>query len=289
MRNLKIVLPNGSLWQRLVMYLAVAGYPVRDPDRTGFCCSVNGIDFFQVDRRMVPAFVAQAFDAGITGHDLHLASGIRGLCEVGQLCFSRATDQPTRWVLARKAGFRRKKGQAVTIACELPRLASILLRRASLPFSYRVIRIDGSEEQYVKEGLSDMVLVVTETTRSIRENSLEIVPGCENLLQSTPRVLARKNLPVSKEEALADFVTAMRGVVGASAVAMLTFDIPAKVPVADLKLPSAVAPTDFNLTRPGWKAYETCISPSDFGRVSRRLKRFGAKAIAMQRLEGYID
>jgi len=287
--NPQCVLPNGSLWQRLVMYLAIAGYPVRDPDRTGFCCSVNSIDFFQADRRMIPAFIAASFDAGITGHDLHLASGVTGLRESTTLCFSRVSDQPTRWVLARKAGFRRRKGQVVRIACELPHLASILLRRTALPFPYRVLRIDGSEEQCVKYGLSDMVLVVTETGSSIRANSLEIVPGCENLLESTPRILVRKNLSANKEEILADFVTAMKGVVEASLVVMLTFDIPADVSLKDLKLPSSVSPTVSDLAKSGWKACETCIPRSAFGHIARRLKRFGAKGIAMQCLEGYVD
>ena len=62
------------------------------------------------------------------------------------------------------------------VACELPRLAEILLSRTDLPVDRQVVRIDGSEEMCVKYGIADAVLVVTETGRSIRENGLEILP-----------------------------------------------------------------------------------------------------------------
>ncbi len=287
MKTLRMIVPNGSLWQRLAMYLAIAGYTLREPDRTGFCGCANGVEFFQADRRMIPGFVEVAFDAGITGYDLLLASGIKGLREVANLCFSRASDRPSCWVLARRKGFRRR-GKTVTIACELPRLATILLRRRQPPFRYRIVRIDGSEELCVKERLADMALVVTESGTSIRANSLEIVPGFENLLASTPRILARRKLPVAKEEALLALSTALFGVVGASDVVMLTFDISTDVDIEAISLPSAVAPTVTRLTREGWNACQTCIPRSAFGRVSMKLKKLDARAIAMQRIEGYL-
>ena len=65
-----------------------------------------------------------------------------------------------------------------------------------------MIRIDGSEEMCVKYGIADAVLVVTETGRSIRENGLEILPGCDSLLVSKPEIRALPHLPAAKEESL---------------------------------------------------------------------------------------
>lgn len=87
--SLKFVIPSGSLSAKLRGYLEIAGYPVREPDRTGFCGKVGDVAFFQLDRRMVPHFINTGkFDAGITGYDLFLASRAKELREVAELNFS---------------------------------------------------------------------------------------------------------------------------------------------------------------------------------------------------------
>ena len=69
---LKFILPNGSLGPAFRKYLEPE-YVIPQPDRTGFCGTVNGIDFYQLDRRTIPRFLeTEYFDAGITGSDLLL-------------------------------------------------------------------------------------------------------------------------------------------------------------------------------------------------------------------------
>lgn len=307
MKTIRFVIPNGSLSTKLIQYLEIAGYHINSPDRCGFCGKVNGIEFYQLDRRMVPLFLENGFEAGITGYDLFLASGVKNLLSVAELTFARKTEQSSRWVLVRRKGITKIPG-TIKIACELPDLARILIEKVeenSLQSeltgddSYlmlkirkgysKFIRIDGSEEQVVSSGLADMALLVTETGTSINANGLEIFPGCENLLVSTPRVLSRSDLEVDQNEKLQALVCALQAVIGAKTYVMVSFDIGMEVEIEKLNLPSSVAPTVSPLTDPEWKAGEICIPRSDFGEVTRKLRKAGAKSIGMRDIQGYMQ
>jgi len=287
---MRFAVPNGSLWDRLCMHLATAGYPLRPPDRTGLCGEADGIQFHQLDRRMIPSFMETGmFDAGLTGLDLWENSGVHdGLRVIDRFSFSRTTDQPSRWVLATRKGAALDR-RPVRVACELPRLAEILLAKTDLPQDRRVIRIDGSEEMCVKYGIADAVLVVTETGRSIRENGLEILPGCDSLLVSKPEIRALPHLPAAKEESLQALSLALQAVVSAQAFITVAFDIPASVDLSALSLSASVAPTVSPLTDPLWKACEICIPRSLFGPTLVRLKAAGARGIVMNDTQGYLE
>ncbi len=288
--KLRFAVPNGSLWDRLCMHLATAGYPLRSPDRTGLCGEADGIQFHQLDRRMIPSFMETGmFDAGLTGLDLWENSGMQdGLRVIDQFAFSRSTDQPSRWVLATRKGADLDL-RPVRVACELPRLAEILLAKTDLPVDRRVIRIDGSEEMCVKYGIADAVLVVTETGRSIRENGLEILPGCDSLLVSKPEIRALPHLAAAKEESLQALSLALQAVVSGQAFITVAFDIPVAVDLSALSLPASVAPTVSPLTDALWNACEICIPRSLFGPTLVRLKRAGARGIVMNDTQGYLE
>lgn len=290
--NLKFVIPNGSLSAKLRNYLAIAGYPVGEPDRTGFCGKVERIYFYQLDRRMVPHFInTSLFQAGITGLDLLIASGLeKKLTCFAELSFSRATNRPTRWVLVCRNGFdwRPFKRHPARIACELPGLAKRLLKNVNLPFKYKIEKIEGSEEQCVFSGLAEFAVIVTETGGSIEANNLEIFPDCEQLLVSTPRVIARKDLDLEQEENLLALTCALQSVVAAEAYVMVVFDFPSEVELSRLGLPADVSPTISPLLKSGWKAGQICVQRSKIGMVTANLSRVGAKSIDIIGLQGHF-
>ncbi len=292
--NLKFALPNGSLSEKLRGYLNTAGYPVVEANRTGFCGKVGKIEFYQLDRRMVPHFIDVGYcQAGITGYDLWLASRASNLRSVGELNFSRSTNQPTRWVLVAKKGFAPAdfNDKPARIACELPELARKLLEKKHLPFKYILNEIDGSEEQCVASGLCDLAIIVTETGGSIVANGLEIFPGCEELLVSTPRIFAldREKFTDEQEEELQAVSSALQSVVGAQAYVVVVFNFPAEVEIAQLGLHVSVSPTISPLSDPKWRAVEICIPRGDIGVSTLKLKRAGAKSINIVGLEGHLE
>jgi phosphoribosyl-AMP cyclohydrolase len=286
MENLKFLLPNGSLSERLQMYLRRAGFTIAAPDRRGYCGTSGGIEFYQLDRRMVPRFIASGtFDAGITGQDLYLESDTV-LQEIAELPFARASDGPSRWVLARKAGWI-DDGSPVRIACELPRFAALALAQAKLPFRYEILRIDGSEEACVTRGLADMVLVVTESGRSLEANKLDIVPGCDCLFRSVPAIYARA-IELSKRTLLAGLQWALLSVIGDERRAMVTFNIRTGIDLATLALPADKAPSVFPLADPAWQAVAVCIRADEYAGVLAKIKIAGAQGIVYQEIQGHL-
>ncbi|MFA7286825.1 MAG: hypothetical protein WC052_04175 [Patescibacteria group bacterium] len=289
MDPLKLVLCNGSLSASLRVYLGRAGYDIGKADRRGYCgTSTDGsIEFWERDRRMVPYLVAGGYDAGITGLDLTLNSCVQGLRQIAGLCFSRATNNPTRWVLASK-GTCDLSG-SLRIGCELENLPALLLPACPYPIrDYQVVKLEGNEEMAIEEGLCDLILVVTETGSTLQALSLTILPGCERLLVSVPQIIAKGNLCDEKEEALQALSFALTAVIGGSAHVMLTFDIP-KFALSSLQLPGEVAPTVSPLLREGWCAVQICIDRSDIGKVGRLVELAGGRAIVAQDILAYSD
>lgn len=284
---LRFIIPTGSLADAVRTYLRLAGYDVPMPDRRGFCGVVNGVEFWQLDRRTIPKFLATGkYDAGITGRDLLIESGVRNLDEYCALNFSRSSEQPTRWVLAKRADKHFPSHRRVTIGCELPRFAAHILQDKD--FGYRIVPISGSEEQCVRDGIVDMILVVTESGSSLTANSLDIVPGCECLFESTPVIVARPTLDDQDRCDLLSLAAALRSTVGAKRRVMVFFDIKNSVDLEALELPCSVAPTVTSLTDDQWRSCTVCIPISEQGRVLVQLESAGARGIVVIAVQGYI-
>lgn len=284
---LKFILPTGSLAHAVRTLLKTAGYDVPEPDRRGYCGVVNGIEFHQLDRRTVPNFLMTGkYDAGITGRDLLIASCVYHLKEICTLQFSRSSNCSTRWVLAKREGFN-AEGEVV-IGCELPHFAEKILESATLPFPYRVVPIYGSEEQCVRDGIVHMILVITETGKSLTTNGLVIVDGCDMLFESMPVIVARWDFPDTEWPALKALSAALRSALGARQKVMVVCDIPSSVDIPVLALPSVIAPTIAPLTEQGWCSCTICISVSEQGRVLSTLEDAGARGIVVVPVQGYL-
>src|SRR5881392_1937339 len=99
---LRFGLPKGSLQDATVQKMAKAGYNIQVSSRS----YLPYVDDEELDIRLIRAqeigrYVAKGFlDAGITGHDWIMENGVsRKVHEVCEFVFSKASRQPTRWVL----------------------------------------------------------------------------------------------------------------------------------------------------------------------------------------------
>ncbi len=285
-----IVLPSGSLSERLRMYLAKAGYDIDKPNRRGICggsCNGKAV-FIERDRRMVARHVAGKYDAGITGLDLLINSGLQHVLRtVADLCFSRKTDQPARWVAVTSPASQCTG--TVRIGCELPGvdeyvkpsiLASLQGKQNAEVLPVHV-QLEGNEEMAIEEDFCDVVLVVTETGITLRETGLFPLSGCESLLVSVTQIIAKPKLPPEKEEALQEIRFALGAVIGAATRVMMKADLPTEK-VHGLQLPAEVSPTVASLDVEGWSAVEICIPRSDIGAIGLKLERACARAIVVQ-------
>lgn len=287
---MNFVIPKkSSLSSSVRRFLRLAGYPLGDGDIDGV--DVKYTRFFEADRRDIPRLIARgAFDAGITGYDLYLNSG-EDLRSVEKFCFSRSTLQPARWVLASRKEWAPDSKKPSVIVTELPDLAKRILSKTHITFPYIIERINGTEEKWVADGIADCVFVVTETGGSIKRHGLEILPGCEELLVSTPRIFSQKDLSSHKEVNLRNLVFALKSVVGGDQYVMITFMIREKRwPI--LGLPSAVTPSvkappkKYRGKKP-MVSVEICVPHVDYSHVGRMIEIAGGKAIVMQFIQGY--
>src|SRR5205809_6429339 len=100
-RKLRLGLPKGSLQAATIEKMAKAGFNVQVSSRS----YVPYVDDDEMEIRLIRAqevsrYVEHGYlDCGITGHDWVMENG-SDVHEVGEFLFSKATRQPTRWVLA---------------------------------------------------------------------------------------------------------------------------------------------------------------------------------------------
>ncbi len=288
---LKVAVCNGSLGPRLIEFLRAGGYQLKEPDRTGSLGTSNGIEFVQVDRRMVPEFVFKGdFDAGITGSDILFSSSCTHMGVLGEFNFSRVGDTPTQWVLAARPGWQSLRGE-VRIGCELPSLARRIFppNNTIITNPFSIVRIEGSEEMCVRHGIVDMALLVTETGASIEACGLEIVKG--GLYESRPCLFAKSeacDAASANRQALDNLNLTLQAVVGASQFAMVTFNLPANVDISTLSLPCDTAPTINPTSDPGWVEVTICMPRSKFPDTVGSLKAAGATGIALLPVTGHL-
>lgn len=217
-------------------------------------------------------------DCGITGKDW-IAENRADVEVICDLAYSRASTNPTRWVLVVPEDSPIKTVadlEGKRIATESVGLTNDFLKskgvNAEVEFSW------GATEVKVPE-LVDAIVDVTETGSSLRANKLRIV---DTLMESFPQFVANKSSyqdPWKKEKIdriamLLNAAQAARDVVG----------LKMNVPSDDLeklleKLPALRNPTISKLADENWVAIETVLEESVVRTLIPELKSLGAEGI----------
>lgn len=280
--RLKLGLPKGSLQDATLEKFAKAGWNITVSSRS----YEPYVDDPELQVRLIRAqeigrYVALGYlDAGLTGFDWIQENGVaHQVHEVGEFVFSKATRQPTRWVLAVPEespiqSVRDLEGRR--IATEVVGLTKRWLRqhqvKAEVEFSW------GATEVKARE-LVDAIVDVTETGSSLRANKLRIV---ETLLTSTPRLIANREAWQDpwRRRKIETVALLLRGAIEAEAKVGLKMNIRE----GDLKgllqsLPALRNPTISSLSQSGWVAVETVIDEAVVRELIPQLKAAGAEGI----------
>ncbi len=277
---LRLALPKGSLEEPTLELFRKAGYQISGASRS----YRPGIDDPELEIRLLRAqeigrYVDHGFvDGGITGRDwvVENEADVVPLCD---LPYSRATANPTRWVLVvpEQSPIRSVQDlQGKRIATEAVGLTRKFLAErgvtAEIEFSW------GATEVKVPE-LVDAIVDITETGNSLRANKLRIV---EELMTSFPQFILNPQAAADpwkrgKAERLALLLKAAltaRDHVG------LKMNLPENQlqPLLD-RLPSLRRPTVSSLALPGWVAVETVIEEKVVREIVPELKALGAEGI----------
>ena len=279
-QSLILGLPKGSLQNATLDLFEKAGWNIYVSSRSYKPTS----DDKELELRLIRAqeigrYVDHGFlDCGITGKDW-IAENRADVEVICDLAYSRASTNPTRWVLVVPEDSPIQTVQDLEgkrIATESVGLTNDFLKskgvNAEVEFSW------GATEVKVPE-LVDAIVDVTETGSSLRANKLRII---ETLMESFPQFVANKN--AFKDEWKRQKLERIGMLLKAAQAARDVVGLKMNVPSEDLdklleKLPALRNPTVSKLADDNWVAIETVLEESVVRTLIPELKSLGAEGI----------
>src|SRR6266540_1087959 len=284
---LKLGIPKGSLESATIDLFKKAGWKITTSSRSYFpSIDDPSIRCMLVRAQEMARYVESGtLDAGITGKDWIMENNA-DVEVVVDLVYSKASFQPTRWVLA----VPHDSPIHTLEDLQGKRIATELVEYTRRYFAERQIKVEvefswGATEAKAAEGLVDAIVEVTESGSTIRAHGLRIIA---DLMESCPQLIANKNAWQDpwKREKLEQIKLLLQGALSAEA----KVGIKLNVAEADLEkvvelIPSITAPTVATLypsaTLKGvkWFSVESVIDERQVRDLIPRLIQNGAVGI----------
>lgn len=192
---------------RLLLQAGAAGPELSDDEDSRallITCPEQQTRFIIAKPSDVPTYVEHgAADLGIVGKDV-LLEGQQKVYELLDLAYSKC-----RFILAAPAeADARELLDGAThrrVATKYPRMTEEYFKKRGL--QVEIIYLHGSIEVAPKVGLADMIVDLTETGRTLRENNLKII---DDLWTSTMRLIANRASYRLKADRIAPLVQTLR-------------------------------------------------------------------------------
>ena len=276
-KRLRIALPKGSLEEATLTLFRKAGFQFTVSSRSYFpAADDQELEAMLIRAQEVARYVQEGvFDAGLTGKDWILENRAE-VVEVADLCYSKQSMRPCRWVLAvpESSPIRTAKDlQGKKIATEAVELTRDYLRRngveAHVEFSWGATEVKAPD-------LVDAIVEITETGSSLRANNLRIV---DEILVTTPRLICnlRSFEDPWKRQKVESIALLLRGTIEAEGRVGLKMNCPKGSLKEVLSvLPAMKKPTISALSDESWVALETILHESEVRTIIPALKRAGA-------------
>lgn len=277
---LTIGLPSGSLMEPTIALFAKAGYAISGSSRS-YRPSVDDpeLRIRLLRAQEISRYIEHGYlDCGITGYDW-VQENASDLHEVVKLPYSKASSNPTRWVLVvpedspikttRDLEGKRVATEAVGITKRFFEKAGV---NAEVEFSW------GATEVKVPD-LVDAIVDITETGSSLRANKLRIV---DTLMESYPALYSNHSAwrDEWKRGKIERISLLLRGALAARDLVGLKMNLPEPNLKKLLEaLPALRNPTVSPLAQPGWVAIETVIEEKIVREMIPSLKILGAEGI----------
>ena len=206
--SLTVALSKGKLLAGSDSLFRRAGLPFPDDPGRKLVVAMDGLRFLFVKDMDVPTYVEYGVaDCGIAGRDVLLETG-SDVYEPLDLGFGRC-----RLVVARPRGQEKDaRSSALRVATKYPRVASAHFLERGV--SVEVVRLAGSVELAPGLGLSDCILDVVETGRTLVENGLAVV---EEVAASSARLIVNRASYHARRDEVARLVQTLSAAVGAMA------------------------------------------------------------------------
>lgn len=183
---LNIALPKGRLGEKVYAMFAASGFEcpevLSDSRKLVFENQETGVRYFWVKPSDVSVYVERgAADIGVAGKDI-IDEYMPDVYEVLDLKTGNC-----RMCVAAKKGFRSNADVTLRVATKFSNIA----RRyyASLGREIDIIHLNGSIELAPVLGLSDVIVDIVETGKTLKENGLEVT---ETIMPISARLIANK-------------------------------------------------------------------------------------------------
>ena len=184
--KLNIALPKGRLGEKVYGILKQAGYEcpaIEDPGRKLiFENPEKGVRYFWVKPSDVAIYVERgAADLGIAGKDILLEyrPEVYELLDLGL--------GKCRMAVAGPKSFQERPGRPLRIATKFPHIADKYY--AGKGRDIDIIKLNGSIEIAPILGLSDVIVDIVETGKTLKENDLEVM---ETIVPISARLIANQ-------------------------------------------------------------------------------------------------
>ena len=281
MEKLKLGIPKGSLESTTIDLFRKAGWKITTSSRSYFpSIDDASIRCMLVRAQEMAQYVESgALDVGLTGKDWIMENNSQ-IEVVTDLIYSKASFQPTRWVLAVP------HDSSIRTLEDLhgKRLATELVGYTKRYFAERQIDVEvefswGATEAKAAEGLVDAIVEVTESGSTIRAHGLQII---HELFTSNPQLIANRSAwqDVRKREKIEQISLLLTGALTAEAQVGIKMNVPKeKLDQIVGMLPSLTAPTVSPLYKTDWFAIESVISEDVVRELIPQLMKNGAVGI----------
>ncbi len=280
MDKLKLGIPKGSMQDSTINLFKKAGYTITANSRSYYPqVDDDQIDVMLLRPQEMALYVEQGvIDVGLAGRDWVVECGT-DVKEIAELVYSKATNQPARWVLAVAQDSKItsvKDLEGKVIFTELIDTTKQYLEKNNVN---AIVKFSHGATEVKIPHLCEAIVEITETGSSLRANGLKVI---DTVMESVTIMIVNQNTWKNqwKRTKIENLRMLLSGALKAESKVGLKMNVAEEnlKPILDI-LPAMRNPTISSLSQDGWYAIETIIDQHIVRELIPQLRRVGAEGI----------
>ncbi|MEC8893259.1 MAG: ATP phosphoribosyltransferase [Candidatus Poribacteria bacterium] len=280
MDKLKLGIPKGSMQDSTINLFKKAGYTITANSRSYYPqVDDDQIDVMLLRPQEMALYVEQGvIDVGLAGRDWVVDCGT-DVKEIAELVYSKATNQPARWVLAVAQDSKItsvKDLEGKVIFTELIDTTKQYLEKNNVN---AIVKFSHGATEVKIPHLCEAIVEITETGSSLRANGLKVI---DTVMESVTIMIVNQKTWKNqwKRTKIENLRMLLSGALKAESKVGLKMNVAEEnlKPILDI-LPAMRNPTISSLSQDGWYAIETIIDQHIVRELIPQLRRVGAEGI----------
>lgn len=280
MDKLKLGIPKGSMQDSTINLFKKAGYTITANSRSYYPqVDDDQIDVMLLRPQEMALYVEQGvIDVGLAGRDWVVECGT-DVKEIAELVYSKATNQPARWVLAVAQDSKItsvKDLEGKVIFTELIDTTKQYLEKNNVN---AIVKFSHGATEVKIPHLCEAIVEITETGSSLRANGLKVI---DTVMESVTIMIVNQKTWKNqwKRTKIENLRMLLSGALKAESKVGLKMNVAEEnlKPILDI-LPAMRNPTISSLSQDGWYAIETIIDQHIVRELIPQLRRVGAEGI----------